>query len=533
MLGKAYSIGLVGIEGIVISCEADVSNGLPSYIFTGYLASQVKEAADRVKTAIKNSEINIMPKRVVVNLAPAFMKKSGNFYDLPIAISILCAYGLIDSEIIKKSLFIGELSLSGEVLKVNGIISVVKTAIELGFENIFVPSENEKEAKALGGIRVFGVDSLGFLYKLLNDELFILLSRKKFEDLDYIKIRKYYKINQKDILVDVDTNIETKQNYKVDFKDIKGQSLVKRASLVAVAGRHNIMLIGSPGSGKSMISKALPSIMPKMTVKESIETSSIYSLIGSLNTEGLMKERPFRSPHYNISKSALIGGGSNCIPGEISLSHNGVLFLDEFAEFSSSIIDVLRQPMEDRKISISRVNLKCSYPCDFVLCVATNPCKCGYYPNRERCICNISQVRKYLGKISKPILDRIDVCVETNMVSYKEIKDNKEEESSEVLREKVKRVQKIQEERFKDEDILYNSQMSNEQIKRFCKLKKEDESFLIGIYEKREMSVRSLNKILKVARTIADLSGYINIEREHLYEAISYRTLEDKYFGRE
>lgn len=515
MLGRVYSAGIAGIEGFIVSCEADVSSGLPSFVFTGYLASQVKEAADRVKTAIKNSGIEISPKKVVVNLAPAYMKKSGNLYDLPIAISILCAYGLIRNEILEKSLFVGELSLSGELLKVNGAISITKTALDKGFENIFVPYNNEKEVKSLGGIRVFGIKNLEDLYKILKK-----IDSDK--DLDFVK-----EIYEKEEF-DIEENL-----YKYDFKDIKGQKLVKRAAIVAVAGRHNIMLIGPAGTGKSMISKALPSIMPNMTRSESIETSSIYSITGGLNTEkGLMKKRPFRSPHHNISKAALVGGGVNSAPGEISLAHNGVLFLDEFAEFSASVIEVLRQPMEDKMVSISRVNAKYTYPADFMLCVATNPCKCGFYPDKERCNCTFLQVQSYLSKISKPILDRIDVCIETRLVAYDDIHSNIEEESSDNIRFKIQKLHDLQKERFKGRNILYNSGMGAKEIEEFCKLDKKDEKFLRTLYEKRGMSVRALNKILKVARTIADLDNSYNIENRHLCEAISYRSLEDKYFGR-
>ena len=505
MLGKTYSAGTIGIDGHIVCCEADVSSGLPTYVFTGYLASEVKEAVDRVRTAVKNSGINLLPKKIVVNLSPASFKKSGCLYDLPIAISILSAYGIIESEYLENSLFIGELSLSGEILPVNGVISISKKAKDEGFKNIFVPEANTNEALAIGGIRVFGLKSLLQVYNFLCE-------RENIEEALY-----------------KESEFERKPEF--DFKDIRGQEILKRAATIAVAGNHNILLIGPAGTGKSMISKALPGIMPEMTKEESIETSMVYSVSGKLNENSLLKLRPFRSPHHTISKQALIGGGLRARPGEVSLAHNGVLFLDEFAEFKSEVIEVLRQPMEDKLVNISRVNANYAYPANFMLCAATNPCKCGFYPDRSRCVCTETQVRRYLGKISKPMLDRIDICIEAALISYEEMTEKKEEESSEQIRKKIEKVRKIQEERYEKYTISYNSQMKQEHIEAFCALEAKDEGFLKQIYEKRGMSVRALNKVLKVARTIADIEGNKDIKHENLCEAILYRGPEDKYFG--
>lgn len=506
MLGKTYSAGTMGIDAFIVCCESDVSSGLPAYIFTGYLASEVKEAVDRVRTAIKNSNIDLLPKKVVVNLSPASLKKSGCLYDLPIAISILSAYQLVKNEYLEKAIFIGELSLSGEVLPIKGAINIAKKAKEKGFESIFIPLENAKEAAAIGGIKVYAVSSLKQIYAYLNDEEGIE---------EYIYLEKEEK--QKDI---------------ADFKDIKGQALVKRAAIIAVAGKHNILLIGPAGTGKSMISRALPSIMPSLSKKESIETTMIYSISGQLAKDsGLVKIRPFRSPHHTISKQALIGGGLKANPGEVSLAHNGVLFLDEFAEFKNDVIEVLRQPMEDKEVHISRVNAKYTYPADFILCVATNPCKCGFYPDRNKCFCTEIQVRNYLGKISKPMLDRIDICVETSLIKYDDMYSNTKEVSSKELRLVIEKARLIQKNRLEEYGILYNSQMQKKQIDKFCILEEEDKTFLKNIYEKKNMSVRALNKILKLARTIADIDESENIKHKHLCEAIAYRSLEDKYFG--
>ena len=506
MLGKTYSAGTIGIDAFIVCCECDVSSGLPTYIFTGYLASEVKEAVDRVRTAIKNSNIELLPKKVVVNLSPASFKKSGCLYDLPIAISILSAYRMVKEKHLEDSIFVGELSLSGEILPVKGIISIAKKAREEGFLNVFVPKENAREAIAIDGIKIYAVSKLEEIYSYLNEE-------RDIEEFSYIE----------------EEEIPTRQ---LDFKDIKGQALVKRAATIAVAGKHNILLIGPAGTGKSMISKALPSIMPKLSKDESIETTMIYSISGKLiNNAGLMKIRPFRSPHHTISKQALIGGGLKASPGEVSLAHNGVLFLDEFAEFKNEVIEVLRQPMEDKVVNISRVNARYTYPADFILCVATNPCKCGFYPDRNKCFCTEIQVRNYLGKISKPMLDRIDICVETSLIKYDDMYSDKKETSSEEIRKVIDKARLIQKNRLESYGILYNAQMNKEQIDKFCILEEKDKKFLKSIYEKKNMSVRALNKILKLSRTIADMEESENIRHEHLCEAIAYRGLEDKYFG--
>ena len=370
MLSKIHTAGLLGINAFHVCCETDIGDGLPGIILIGSLSGEVKEAADRVKTAIKNSKYSFYPRKIVINLSPAEIKKEGCGYDLPIAISILEALGTIKSNILNKSLFVGELSLSGELLPIRGILPIVIFAKENGFENVFLPYDNLAEANIVTGIKNFGIKSLKDLIEILNGE-------------------KTYSEN-------IQTQIPDRKEYS-DFSDVNGQILLKRAVQIAVAGRHNILFIGPAGTGKSMIAKRIPGIMPNMSDEEALEVSKIYSVCGLLNSkEPVLKIRPYRDPHHSVSPQALSGGGRIPKPGEISLAHKGVLFLDELAEFKTNTIEVLRQPMENKTVSIARVNASIEYPADFMLVAATNPCKCGYYPDRSKCSCNEAQVRKYL-----------------------------------------------------------------------------------------------------------------------------------------
>lgn len=507
MLSRIYGIGLKGIEGFMVSCEVDVGAGLPQATLIGYANSAVKESHDRIKTAIKNSGFELMPRKMVINLSPADIRKEGCAYDLPIAIAMLEAYKIIKSELLNNSAFIGELSLGGNLLPVRGVLALVMAAKEAGIKHIFLPKENAKEAGVVEGIDCYGVGSLKETCDLIKRSL------KGQEPVRY----EYNKFDEYD--------------EKLDFSDINGQELSKRATIIAVSGRHNILYIGPAGTGKSMLAARIPSIMPGMSMGERVEISKLHSICGQLPPdEALVRVRPYRHPHHTISPQALVGGGKYPKPGEISLASGGVLFLDELAEFKKDALEVLRQPLEEGVVSISRVQASYTFPASFLLCAATNPCKCGFYPDRSRCSCDERMVKNYLSKISKPLLDRIDIYVETNLISYEEIKQSSKNKTGKEIRKKVEEVRQIQLERLSKYGIYFNAQMNKQHIDIFCPLADKDEEFLKDIYEKRGMSLRALHKILKVARTIADFEGKKSIRREHLCEAIAYRVLEERYW---
>ena len=506
MLSQIHTAGLLGINAFHVCCETDIGDGLPGIILIGSLSVEVKEAADRVKTAIKNSKISFYPRKIVINLSPAEIKKEGCGYDLPIAISILEALGVIKSDILNESMFVGELSLSGELLPIRGVLPIVIFAKEAGFKNIFLPYDNLAEANIVSGIKNIGIKNLKDLIEILNNE-------------------KTYNENINKVI------LPPQERKYSDFSDVNGQILLKRAVQIAVAGRHNILFIGPAGTGKSMIAQRIPGIMPNMTDEEALEVSKIYSVCGLLNSkEPILKIRPYRAPHHTVSPQALSGGGRVPKPGEISLAHKGVLFLDELAEFKTNTIEVLRQPMENKTVSIARVNASIDYPADFMLVAATNPCKCGYYPDRSKCSCNEAQVKKYLSRISKPLLDRVDISVETSMIRYEELKGDYHNVSSEEMKKYIEKVRDIQLNRYKDYDFSYNSEIPPNLINKFCTLSEKDDIFLSNLYEAKKMSVRGLHKILKVARTVADFNEHENIEHTDICEAISYRSLEDKYW---
>jgi len=510
LLTKIYTSGLNGTDGYIVLCETDVSSGLPCMNIIGQLSPEVREAHDRVRTAIRNQGIALDPAKITINLSPADIKKSGCGYDLPIAVSVLASYGHIKGELFSRfledSVFVGELSLSGELLAIKGVLPLALAARERGFRKIFVPRDNELEGAAIEGICCYGIESLRQMTDILNGDLMLPEpARYDIYDYDYPDEK--------------------------DFSDVCGQEFTKRATAIAAAGRHNILYIGPAGTGKSMIASRIPTIMPRMTREEQLEISKVYSISGLLSREEpLLMSRPFRSPHHTISATALAGGGLVPKPGEISLASGGVLFLDELAEFKSATLEVLRQPMEDKKVVVSRIHSSIEFPADFVLVGATNPCKCGYYPDRERCSCNELQVAAYLSKISKPILDRIDMCVEMNSPKYDELKSSGSGLKSCDIREEVERVREIQLKRLKPYGCLFNSEMDVNLVKEFCCLGKDEDSFLKQIYAGRGMSARGLHKILKVARTIADYENSRDIQKAHLIEAIGYRSLEDKYW---
>lgn len=505
------SASISGLHVEIVHVEADVSNGLPMFHMVGYLSSEVKEAAERVKTAIRNTEIQIPPKKIVVNLAPATMRKKGASFDLPIALSILASIGTFSEEKLKDTLVIGELSLDGKVQKVPGILPIVLEAKKAGCHTCILPGENAPEGALADGIRILGVNHLKEACQYLRDETDIMPEEEK-------KPKEGY---------------PAAEESPVDFSDIQGQEAVKRAVEVAVAGGHNILLVGPPGSGKSMVAKRIPTILPPPDMAESIEITKVYSVLGMLDKERpLMTGRPFRSVHHTVTKSALTGGGLIPAPGEISLAHGGVLFLDELAEFQKSVLEVLRQPLEEHQIHISRSHGNYVFPADFMLAAAMNPCPCGNYPNPEKCTCTPGQIQHYLGKISQPFLDRIDICIEAPRIQYEELHSHKKEETSAQIRARVCEARQRQKERYQDTEIRSNAALGVKELERYCALGAEAQILMEQAYSALGLTARTYHKILKVARTIADLDGSGEIKTGHIKEAIGYRTLDKKYWGR-
>ena len=497
------------MEGYLVEVEADVSDGLPGFHMVGCLASEVKEAEERVRTAIRNSGFQLYARKITVNLSPANVRKDGTGWDLAVAVAVLAAYGIVKPLILTDTAFLGEVGLDGRIKPVRGILSLMMALEKTGIRRCFLAEENVKEGLAARTVEIVKIRDLKELAFLLNHPEQI----------------------QNEVLSET---LDEKKSYPVDFSEVHGQQLVRRATEVAVAGRHNILYIGPPGSGKSMIARRIPTIMPELSRKEQLEVSQVYSICGLLPNGGeLMKIRPFRSPHHTISAQALTGGGRSPRPGEISLASRGVLFLDEMPEFQKKTLEMLRQPMEDRKITISRIYGTCEFPAHFMLAAAMNPCPCGYFPDRNRCSCTDHQVRQYLRKISRPMLDRIDICAEAAAVSYQDIRSSADGESSADIRKRVEAARSIQSRRFSGTGILFNSEMGNSEIRRYCRLEPEDDRFLQRVFRKMRLSARGCHKILRVARTIADLEGADTIGRSHLMEAVGYRELEEQYWGKE
>ena len=508
MFCKVMAGGIHGITSFLAQVEVDSTQAMPGFDMVGLLGSEVREARERVRVALKNSGFQIPPRRITVNISPADIRKEGSAYDLPIAIGILVSLEKLQEEVLQDTLFIGELGLNGEIKPVKGILPIMIMAKEQGIKRCILPKENALEGAVIEGIKIIGVSSFVETLRYLMEENADSMIAPTELDLHALFAKE-------------------EEKKTPDFADIRGQEMVKRAAVIAAAGFHHLLITGIPGAGKTMIAKRIPSILPPLSMEESLEVSKIYSVSGLLK-EGcpLITKRPFLHPHHTISRQALAGGGRIPRPGILSLSHRGILFLDELPEFGRENIEVLRQPLEDKEVQIARSYGSITYPADIMLVAAMNPCPCGFYPNRERCTCTESEIRKYRSRISGPIYDRIDICVEAKAVELEQLQKEEQGKSSKELKNLVMKARKIQEKRYLSSPYFFNADLDTKDIAKYCFLGREEQNFMESVFYSLNLSARAYHRILKVARTIADLDESPEIKKEHLAEAVCYRGFE-------
>ncbi len=511
MFSSITTGGLDGMEAYLLQAEVDISTGLPGFCMVGSLGNEVREAKERIQVALKNAGFDVPPNKITINLSPANIHKEGTGYDVPIAVGLLMSLGYFEEHVCQNMLFVGELGLNGEIKPIKGVLPIVRMAALSGIKYCIVPEGNVIEGSAIPGICVKGASNIRQLVGFLQEE------NGKERD----KILPTYECS----LPAIQKRNEKQIGY--DFSEVRGQEVAKRAAEIAAAGFHNLLMSGPPGGGKSMIARRIPGILPKLTQEECLEVSAIYSVAGKLSDEvPLITVRPFQNPHHTISNAALVGGGIHVHPGVISLAHRGVLFLDELTEFPRNILECLRQPLEEHEVSIARSHGKYNYPANFMLVCAMNPCRCGYYPDKNRCTCSEKEITNYWNKLSGPLLDRVDMYVETSRVDLDRLQSGGREETTEIIRKRVAEARKRQEKRFVKKNYSFNSEMTAVDIEQFCVLGKKEKQIMELAYERLKLSARTYHRVLKVARTIADLDGCEEISAKHISEALSYRFID-------